>query len=127
MPAKRANTERKRMAALAGLIRQHQHEHGFTQRQLGDAIPVSQSTIGRYLNAEGSVPDEDRIIAIANALEADPVEFLAAAGRLSDETFEAAVVDQLRAMRAQINRVEQTSAATHALLTKIAASPAQRK
>ena len=115
------------MAALAGLMRQHQHENGLTQRQLAEAISVGSSTVGRYLNAEGSVPDEDLIIAIADALKGDRVEFLAAAGRLSGETFEAAVVGQMKTMRAQIDRVEQTSAATHALLTKIAASPAQRK
>jgi transcriptional regulator with XRE-family HTH domain len=115
------------MAALAGLIRQRQHQKGLTQEELGKAISASSSTVSRYLTGQGPVPSEDRIIAIADALEADHVEFLAAAGRLGGETFEAAVVDQLRAMRAQIDRVEQTSAATHALLTKIAASPAQRK
>jgi len=115
------------MAALAGLMRQYQHENGLTQRQLAEAISVGSSTVGRYLNAEGSVPDEDLIVAIADALKADRVEFLAAAGRLSGETFEAAVMAELRAMRAQIERVEQTSAATHALLTKIAASTAQHK
>jgi transcriptional regulator with XRE-family HTH domain len=127
MLAKGANTERKRMAALAGLMRQHQHEIGLTQRQLAESISVGSSTVGRYLNAEGSVPDEDMIIAIADALKGDRVEFLAAAGRLSGETLDAAVVAELRAMHARIERIEQTTAATHTLLTKIAASPTQRK
>jgi transcriptional regulator with XRE-family HTH domain len=127
MPPKRVDTERKRMAAFAGLMRQRQDEKGLTHRQLGAAIPISSSTVGRYLKAEGLVPDEDRIVAIAEALDADPVEFLAAAGRLSEQSFEASVVSQLRAMRTQLDRVEKTSAATHALLKQITEAPTKTK
>jgi transcriptional regulator with XRE-family HTH domain len=121
MPAKRRDTEGKRMAALAGLITQRRHERGLTQGQLGKAIHASQSTIGRYTKAEGTVPDEDRIISIAKALDADPVEFLAAAGRLSGETFETSVIDQLANVRKDLKRLDQAMVANHGLLKEILA------
>ena len=120
MPASRGQSEAKRMAALAGLIKQTRSAKGWKQRQLVKAVPIGQSTISRYEKGEGRIPDDETIIRIARALDADPVEFLRVAGRLTGETFENAVMDQLAELREYMERIDQVTAATHALLAKIA-------
>jgi transcriptional regulator with XRE-family HTH domain len=109
------------MAALAGLIKQSRSAKGWTQQQLVEAVPIGQSTISRYEKGEGRIPDDETIRLIAEALDADPVEFLRVAERLNGETFENVVMDQLAELRKYLKRVDAT---TQALLT---AGPAQRK
>jgi len=118
MPTPRGQSEAKRMAALAGLIKQTRSAKGWKQHQLVTAVPIGQSTISRYEKGEGRIPDDETIVRIAQALDADPVEFLRVAGRRTGETFENSVMDQLAEVREQNERLEQMM---HALLAMNAA------
>ncbi len=118
MPAPRGQSEAKPMASLAGLIKQIRSAKGWKQHQLVEAVPIGQSTISRYEKGEGRIPDDETIIRIARALDADPVDLLRVAGRLTGETFENAVMDQLAELREQNERLEQMM---HALLAQNAA------
>jgi transcriptional regulator with XRE-family HTH domain len=106
------------MAALAGLITQARNAKGWSQKQLVEALPLSQTTVSRYENGTGRIPDDETISLIAQVLDRDPVDFLRVAGRLTGETFENAVMDQLAEVREQNERLEQMM---HALLAKNAA------
>lgn len=106
------------MAALAGLITQTRIAKGWSQKQLVEALPLSQTTVSRYENGVGRIPDDETIILIARVLDQDPVDFLRVAGRLTGETFENAVMDQLAKLHKQNERLEQMM---RALLAKNAA------
>ncbi|MGO9791455.1 MAG: helix-turn-helix domain-containing protein [Solirubrobacteraceae bacterium] len=116
MPASRGNMETKRALALAGLIRQGRRAKHWTQRDLAQAVPIGQTSISRYERANQGVPPDETIVQIARALDADPRDFLRAAGRLSGETFETAVLDELLALRRHLEQIDRANATTHAAL-----------
>ena len=110
--------ETKRALALAGLIRQGRRAKHWTQRDLAQAVPIGQTSISRYERANQGVPPDKTIVQIARALDADPRDFLRAAGRLSGETFETAVLDELLALRRHLEQIDRANATTHAALAR---------
>jgi transcriptional regulator with XRE-family HTH domain len=101
MPANRAPSQAERAAAVGARIRQLRRSAKLTQRQLAERVPMSAGNLSRIENGEQGPPTDEILERVANALDTDPAELLALAGRRLDPTTEL-VLRELRQLRTEI-------------------------
>lgn len=121
MPSPRGESEASRARALGEQVRTLRRQRSMTQRDLASEVNLSQSSLARLENGDTqSPPPDETIIRLAAALDADVRELLRAAGRQSSgHNFEAAVLDQLKAVQHELGEVRRDMAAAREALARL--------
>lgn len=103
MPRPRADSEAELAGALGFRLRQLRRSKKLTQRAVAARIPMSAGNLSRIENGEQGPPPPEIIERLAAALDADPEELLAVAGRSRNrDHFEQLVLSELRDLRAEV-------------------------
>jgi transcriptional regulator with XRE-family HTH domain len=121
MPSSRGQSEASRAKALGEQVRTLRRQRSMTQRDLAREINLSQSALARLENGDTqSPPPDETIIRLAAALNADVRQLLRVAGRQSSgQSFEAAVLDQLKAVQNELTAVRREMAAARQTLARL--------
>jgi transcriptional regulator with XRE-family HTH domain len=77
------------MSDLGAFIKQKRESSGLTQKQLGDAIGISDAEIQRIENGLRKTPNWKNLCKIAKALNFHPFEILLCAGYITESDFKA--------------------------------------
>jgi transcriptional regulator with XRE-family HTH domain len=102
MTSARGPSQTERAHALGARLRQLRRAAKLTQREVAGRIPMSAANLSRVENGEQGPPADETIERLARALEADPAELLALAGRAGSPTSSDAILREVRQLRAEV-------------------------
>lgn len=104
MPRARGETDADRALAFGALVKKHRRARKWSQAQLAERIPMSQSNLSRIEAGDQGPPADEVIGPLAQALGIPAHELLRAAGRQpSGQSFEQTVLDQLDGIRKDLD------------------------
>lgn len=102
MTSARGPSQTERAHALGTRLRQLRRSAKLTQREVAQRIPMSAANLSRVENGDQGPPADETIERLARALNADPAELLALAGRAGSPVSSEAIMREVRQLRADV-------------------------
>jgi transcriptional regulator with XRE-family HTH domain len=102
MTSARGPSQTERAHLLGSRLRQLRRASKLTQRQVAERVPMSGANLSRVENGEQGPPADEVIERLAHALEADPAELLALAGRSPTAAGSERLLRELHQLRAEV-------------------------